>query len=284
MARPQVGRTEERRVSRVHINGVSYATPFARLFREHTDTEYRELRDSIRDVGVQIKVIVYTSELHGRSVIDGIGRARAASELDLADVPVHDCGKIADDVAEALARHLNKRRHLTPEELKTVRAKELERAAALRKTGMSLRAIAKETNLNLFAIRGEVGDTSRVRTPHLTYDDLFAPDPDTDTDTDLDPAPAPPPVPERITGADGKSYLSRKAPVIADTRPAGIGRAAALEELAKAKRQSATFGAVVAELLRGSLAAKVKRELDAAGHATTAAKWEALADALGRVE
>lgn len=134
-----------RLMRRVRVNGELRALPFANLFRKHTETESKELSDSIRDIWIQIPVVLYTSPTHGDSIIDGIGRVDKALEIDAErKIPTVDLGEITDEAAEVMARHLNKRRHLTPEELKELREKELKRIPELRRAGMSLRAIAKE--------------------------------------------------------------------------------------------------------------------------------------------
>ena len=160
---------------RVTINGETYALPFFRLFREHTDIESRELTESIRNIWIQVPVVVYTSPTHGRAVIDGIGRANKALEIDAdKNVPIKDYGHISDADAEAIARHLNKRRHLTPEELKEIRETELKRIPELRKAGMSLRAIAKEVREDVATVhrtlRQELVESS---TSDDENDDIF---------------------------------------------------------------------------------------------------------------
>lgn len=160
---------------RVRVNGELRALPFANLFRKHTETESKELSDSIRDIWIQIPVVLYTSPTHGDSIIDGIGRVDKALEIDAErKIPTVDLGEITDEAAEAMARHLNKRRHLTPEELKELREKELKRIPELRRAGMSLRSIAKEVHEHPDTVRKILNKTLVHQNTSLDEnDDIF---------------------------------------------------------------------------------------------------------------
>lgn len=183
-------------MNRLTINGSSYALPFEKLFRPHTEIESRELAESIRDIGVQVPIITYISPTHGRAVIDGIGRGRKAIEVGSdRKVPVEDYGEISDADAESIARHLNKRRHLTPEELKELREQERKRIPELRKAGLSLRAIGKE-------VKEDVATVHRILKQ--------SPVEDSTPDDDLPIADEYPPLPGRVRGSDGKSYPARR--------------------------------------------------------------------------
>ena len=263
---------------RVTINGVTYATPFWRLFREHTETEFNELRDSIREIGIQIPVVLFDSPTHGRAIIDGIGRARIAEELGR-EVPICRCGEMLDSAAEAMAWHLNKRRHLSPEELRELREKELQRIPELRRAGMSLRAIAN-------AIGEDHETVRRTLKKSLVEDSTSRYENDDDEDDydattwrelmndaagrgeyeeaaeyqrkALEAQEKEAVLPDRITGRDGKSYLATRAPVIVARPSPNLERNAALEVLAKARKHAAAFSACLAELLAGPLKKHLK--------------------------
>ena len=73
----------------IRLGNIIYRLPFTHLFREHTPAERERIVESIREHGIQVRVLTYDSPVHGRRcVIDGATRLAIAVELSLAAVPV----------------------------------------------------------------------------------------------------------------------------------------------------------------------------------------------------
>jgi hypothetical protein len=168
----------------VRLDGAMYRFVFAALFRRHTPVERARLEASIRRHGVRVRVLTYDSPTWGRRcVIDGVSRLELAAEIATDEtihlaVPVQHLGELSDDVARELALTLNSdRRHLTPEEQQAARRERVDRVAAARAEGDSLRTIAEREGVSEKQVR-----------------------------EDLKAAGAEGSAPDRIHGADGKSY------------------------------------------------------------------------------
>lgn len=123
-------------MTRIDIDGESYACPFAGLFRPHTAAEQSGIRDSILTHGVLNPVVSYLSPTHGRAVIDGFNRALYVVELTnsghFIEAPaVISLGPLPDQTARQIAISLNlDRRQLTPEEQHLARQGRIKRVAA----------------------------------------------------------------------------------------------------------------------------------------------------------
>ena len=136
----------------IQIGTRKFKILFPDLLRPLTDREFADLRESIRREGVLSPVIVTQDD----GVIDGIHRLRAAKAEGLRRVPV-----VVKPESPARARDLaltlnTDRRHLTPDELQRVRAERIERVAAKRAEGKSLRAIADEEGVSPEQVRQDV--------------------------------------------------------------------------------------------------------------------------------
>jgi hypothetical protein len=171
-------------VPTVRLDGATYRFVFAALFRRHTPAERARLEASIRRHGVRVRVLTYDSPTWGRRcVVDGASRLELAAEIanDEAthlSIPVQHLGDLTDDAARELALTLNAdRRHLTPEEQRAARCERIERVTAARAEGDSLRMIAEREGVSEKQVR-----------------------------EDLRAAGAEGSAPERVRGADGKSY------------------------------------------------------------------------------
>lgn len=282
---------------RIRVNGELHALPFEKLFRAHTSDEASALRSSIEQFWIQSPVIVYNSPTHGQSIIDGGNRCELSGEIDSGrTVPVDDRGDMTDLAAEALAMTLNlDRRQLTLEEIAAFRERQAKQAKQLRAAGFSYRTIAEKTGLSIGTLHREISGVP-----------LGTPDEDDGDDGDL------PGVwhglemqaqingdhdaaeeyrekrvrdeTRRVTGRDGKSYLATRAPVVVAKTPVDFERNAAVAEVARTKRFATSLCESLTELFAGPLAGKLKRELTGAGFPGSAAKWNGLIDALGRVD
>lgn len=145
-------------MNRVTLNRLSYALPFQKLFRELTDAEAKNLRESVTQFWVGYPVITFVSPTHGRSILDGSNRARTAYELDPdREVPVDDRGEIPDAVAEALALSLNAdRRHLSAadwQRISALRVERMKRVMTARHEGKSQRTIANAVGVSQTQVR-----------------------------------------------------------------------------------------------------------------------------------
>jgi hypothetical protein len=134
-------------VTRIDIDGESYACPFAGLLRPHTPGERAAMRESILADGVTSPVITYLSDLHGRAVIDGMNRPLYVAELaadghEVEPPPVLCLGRLDDKTAKRLALSLNlARRQLTIEEQQVARGERIKRIAAANLSTRELAAL-----------------------------------------------------------------------------------------------------------------------------------------------
>ena len=228
-------------MTRVDIDGESYACPFATLFRALTAGEERLLRDSITALGIHTPVLVYLSPAHGRAILDGLNRLRLGLALGV-EIPIFNRGKLSDEKAKALATDLNRaRRHLTVEEQQAERGERVKRVVAARTgpTPQSLRAIAAAEQVSHIQIRRDLAEASGA--PGVT------------------PGP-----PAAVQGSDGKAY------------PAARPKARKRTTLAQKASRAAT---ALAGLVKGILNTQGSRlEAIAVGYGVpiTADGWTAL--------
>lgn len=136
-------------MTRVEIDGESYACPFAGVLRPHTPAERAAMRESILLDGVMNPVIYYISDLHGRAIIDGVNRPVYVAELVAeghdVDPPRLLClGRQPDATARRMALALNlARRHLSQEEQQAARGERVRRVAAAVASGAGIRETAR---------------------------------------------------------------------------------------------------------------------------------------------
>jgi|SRR5579883_778065 len=185
----------------LRFGGVLYRIPFSHLFRAHTEAEKAGLVASIREHGVQVRILTYDSEQHGvRCIIDGATRLAIAAELGLSAIAAQHRGRISDDEAEALAQTLNRdRRHLTLEEQQQQRRERVKRVAAARAAGESTRVISQKEGVSQMQVRrdlAEVGETG-------VSPDAKSESPASEGETEAV-------FPDRIVGTDGKRYPVRR--------------------------------------------------------------------------
>jgi len=272
-------------MSRVAVNGTSYSLPFAKLLRALTGDEYAALEADVRANGVMVAVVVATTPLLGRIVVEGGHRALIAERHGLT-VPVKDLGGVSDDFARDRCLALNeKRRHLSPAEIAEARREQEKLVPKLRAQGMSQRAIADATGLSAATVNRRLAAGVSTETPDPAEESDLDADEESDSDldgedTDLyEPQPAP-----RVVGADGKSYpASRPAPLdAAAPAPAAhvvadrltdedrdeLREDVAREDAEKAAKALAAFRAAADRLLAGAWGAKFKRALKANDVAT----------------
>lgn len=181
------------------MNGSLYAIPFANLLPSHTDEQRNGLREAIQLAGRIIDPVTTGITSHGRTIIDGVTRARIAIELGL-PVPTDDQGELTDAEAQQMAEDLNvHRRHLTPHQYNEYLNRQIARK---RFQGQSVRKIAGDLGIPL-------ATTHRMMTAQYVKGQVFhsGTPPDDEEDENEDEYP---PSPSRIIGADGKSYPARR--------------------------------------------------------------------------
>ena len=208
-------------VPELRHDGVTYRLPFRHLFRRHTPAERTGLVTSVTALGVLVRVVTYDSNRWGpRCVIDGGTRLKIAAELQRV-VPVHHRGRLDDARAEREAVSLNTdRRQLTPDEVAAYRAQRNADICADRIEGDSFQIIADRfglTRQTVFDIC-EAAGVSRL-------------------------------TPERVTGADGKSYPSASG---------RKGEHTPEQFLARAQRAVHALRAALDALLAGFLADRLR--------------------------
>lgn len=144
-------------MTRVEIDGETYACPFASLFRPLTEAEEGRLRSSISAHGVRSPVLAFISPTYGRAIIDGLNRSRLALALDKS-VMVLNLGNLPDAQAKELADQLNRaRRHLSLEEQQAQRTERVHRVVAARvDEKKSFRAIAKTEEVSVTQVREDL--------------------------------------------------------------------------------------------------------------------------------
>jgi ParB-like chromosome segregation protein Spo0J len=120
--------------------------PLADLIPEMTATEFAELRNSIRDEGLRVPIVL-TSD--GR-ILDGRHRARACAELDIAPRTATFMGNEAECLDYVLDLNL-KRRHLNESQRAMVAAKVANMAEGRPKTA-SLDAVSQQRAANMLNV------------------------------------------------------------------------------------------------------------------------------------
>jgi len=115
------------------IGSIEYVALFDTLLPNLSEEEYQHLKDDIAENGVQVPIV--TDE--NRNILDGVHRVRAASELDLREIPVEIHPKLtAKEKMETALRLNSHRRQWSQEERQQV-------AVRLRHNKYSLRRIGR---------------------------------------------------------------------------------------------------------------------------------------------
>jgi hypothetical protein len=118
---------------------------FPDLLPELSEREWADLRESIRRNGVITPIIVD----EGYGVIDGAHRVTIAAELGLTVVPVEVRPGLTPAQKMELAYSLNEdRRQMDAETIRRLKAARVERVAASRRKGKSIRTIAEEEGVS----------------------------------------------------------------------------------------------------------------------------------------
>jgi hypothetical protein len=137
-----------------------------------SDDEYENLKDSIREKGVLVPVIF---DERG-NVIDGHHRLRICQELGITEYPIITRENLSEQEKRSEARLLNiHRRHLSQQQRRDLIAQELQE-----NPNRSNNAIAKRlgvSDMTVASVRNELGEEAQ---------------------------------PDRIIGADGKQYPSKR--------------------------------------------------------------------------
>jgi hypothetical protein len=265
----------------VRLDGVTYRLVFAALFRRHTPAERVRLATSIRRHGVRVRVLTYDSSTWGRRcVIDGASRLELAAGADESvnlTVPVQHLGDLTDEAARELALTLNAdRRHLTPEEQHAARRERIERVAAARAAGDSLRTIAEREGVSLGQVQRDLSDgESGVSGDTPVAGSGSGVSPDTPTGGVSGDTPA------RVRGADGKSYPATRphrpddAGVSGDTPAPHEPLRPQERHLAQARTALARLRAALEELLAGEWGEYLRRTLERHRADRTAADLDA---------
>lgn len=162
-------------MTRVDIDGETYACPFAGLLRPHTPIERAAMRESILVDGVTSPVITYLSDLYGRAVIDGMNRPVYVAELvaegyEVEPPPVLCLGRQADKDARRLALSLNvARRQLTVEEQIAARGDRISRVVEAVGAGAGIRQTSRAEGVSATQILRDIqvagGVTGVTRKP-----------------------------------------------------------------------------------------------------------------------
>ena len=143
--------------------------------------------ESVRTLGVQVPVKLYRDTTLGLedAVLDGEGRVEAAVAAGV-DFPVEHSGPMTIAVAYELAKVFNDhRRQDIPEAIQRRRAERVERVAAARAEGKSLRTIAGEEGVRESTVRNDLRDAGAQGCA---------------------------PAVEKVVGRDGKSYPATTPP------------------------------------------------------------------------
>ena len=143
----------------VQIGTVLYKLPFADLVP--MDPEDREaLRVSIVAAGKVREPIVTWKEqsrFGEETVVDGANRVMICAEENLPNPPRRPQSFASEEEARKECEDLNyARRHLTREQVRAKRAARVERVAAARVEGQSLRAIAEEEGVSTTQVREDI--------------------------------------------------------------------------------------------------------------------------------
>lgn len=172
----------------IEFDGVTYACPFADLLPPLSERTRADLRANIATNGVEVAIVRTEAD----EIIDGYNRLSLAAELGLPPERVkwETRTGLSDPDKERLANELNDhRRHYTPEQLEERRAKRIQRVAAAKADGKSIRTIAEQEGVSHEQVRMDLEDSN-----------------DGSGVKGLTPEPES----ECVTGKDGKTY--RQAP------------------------------------------------------------------------
>lgn len=132
------------------IGSIEYVALFDTLLPNLSEEEYQHLKDDIAENGVQVPII--TDE--NRNILDGVHRVRAASELDLREIPVEIHPKLtAKEKLETALRLNSHRRQWSQEERQQV-------AVRLRHNKYSLRRIGRLLGMSYETVRRHIEKVS----------------------------------------------------------------------------------------------------------------------------
>jgi len=139
------------------VGGLVYRLPYLDLLRPLTEPERERLKASVAEHGVLHAVITYDSYTYGkRCVIDGANRLMVCQELGKF-APVKHRGELTDAHAQELAVASNvARRHLSVELQMAARAERIERVKEAKRTGASLRKIARVEGVSHVQVRRDL--------------------------------------------------------------------------------------------------------------------------------
>lgn len=148
----------------IQIGDRTYHLLFPDLLRPLNEAERDSLRNSIRERGVCVPVVIDESG----GIIDGGNRATLAAELGLDSIPTQLVVGLDDSQKVLLAYQLNEtRRQLSQadrEEARKNRDRRLARIAASRAEGQSLRAIAATEGVSPVQIRADIKELQDLAT------------------------------------------------------------------------------------------------------------------------
>lgn len=132
------------------IGSIEYVALFDTLLPNLSEEEYQHLKDDIAENGVQVPIV--TDE--NRNILDGVHRVRAASELDLQEIPVEIHPKLtAKEKMETALRLNSHRRQWSQEERQQV-------AVRLRHNKYSLRRIGRLLGMSYETVRRHIEKVS----------------------------------------------------------------------------------------------------------------------------
>jgi hypothetical protein len=125
------------------IGSIEYVALFDTLLPNLSEEAYQHLKDDIAENGVQVPII--TDEKG--NILDGLHRVRAASELELRDIPVEIHPNLTSKEKMEIALRLNSHRRQWSQE------ERLQVAVKLRHNKYSLRRIGKLLHMNYETVR-----------------------------------------------------------------------------------------------------------------------------------
>lgn len=132
------------------IGSIEYVALFDTLLPNLSEEEYQHLKDDIAENGVQVPIV--TDE--NRNILDGVHRVRAASELELREIPVEIHPKLtAKEKMETALRLNSHRRQWSQEERQQV-------AVRLRHNKYSLRRIGRLLGMSYETVRRHIEKVS----------------------------------------------------------------------------------------------------------------------------
>lgn len=137
----------------VKIGRRTFTLLFHDLLRPLTESERQALKNSIREYGIRVPVMVDEDD----GVIDGANRLQIAAELGLDDVPVDVQRALPHEWKVGMAHDLNDaRRHLTPAERRKLKEQRVERIAEARRLGASIRTIAEAEGVSVGQVQRDL--------------------------------------------------------------------------------------------------------------------------------